>query len=101
MKKTWKKWREIRDQDNIEHLTIPRIPLLVFGILLLLLQTVIIFFSFGFLLQIAGILLAALIILPWQYYLIWKRYYSLVWPIIIQILAIIGAIYVKVRFFNA
>lgn len=98
MKKILKKWREIRDQDTIEHLTIPRMPLFVFGILLLVLQTVIIFFSFSFLLQIAGILLAALIILPWQYYRIWKRYYSLVWPISIQILAIIGAIYVKVRF---
>ncbi len=98
MKKIWEKWREIRDQDTIEHLTIPRIPLLVFGILLLLLQTVIIFFSFSFLLQIAGILLVAIILLPIQYYLIWKRYYSLVWPVLVQVLAIIGAIYVKVRF---
>ena len=98
MKKILEKWREIRDQDTIEHLTIPRVPLFVFGVLILSLQTVIIFFSFGFLLQIAGILLAAIIILPWQYYKIWKRYYSLVWPILIQILAIIGAIYVKVRF---
>ena len=101
MKKIWKKWRDIRDQDNIEHLTIPRIPLLVFGILLLILQTVIIFFSFNLLLQIAGLLLVAIILLPRQYYRVWKRYYSLVWPILIQVLAIIGAIYVKVRFFNA
>ena len=98
MKKILKKWREIRDQDTIEHLTIPRMPLFVFGILLLVLQTVIIFFSFSFLLQIAGILLAALIILPWQYYRVWKRYYSLVWPILVQTLSIIAAIYIKVRF---
>ena len=98
MKKIWEKWREIRDQDNIEHLTIPRIPLLVFGILLLLLQTVIVFFSFSLLLQISGILLVAIILLPIQYYLIWKRYYSLVWPVLVQVLAIIGAIYIKVRF---
>lgn len=98
MKKLLEKWREIINQDNTEHLAIPRGMLFIWGLFILIFQTATILFSFDLLLQISGALWVVIIFLSRQYYIVWKRYYSLVWPILVQTLSIIAAIYIKVRF---
>lgn len=97
MKKILEKWREICLQDNIEHLNIPRAMLFGWGILLLAIQICVVFFSFNLLLQISGPLWVIIILLSRKYYLIWRRYYSLIWPILAQVLSIIVTIYIKVK----
>ena len=97
MKNILEKWREICSQDHIEHLNIPRTLLFVWGMLILVFQTVALFLSFNLFLHVAGTLWVIIIILSRQYYLIWRRYYSIVWPIIAQVLSIVAAIYIKAR----
>jgi len=97
VKKILGKWRKICFQDNIEHLNIPRVMLFGWGILLLGVHTCAVFWSFSLLLQISGPLWVMIILLYRQYYLIWKRYYSLIWPILAQVLSIVVAIYIKVK----
>ena len=98
MKRILEKWREINLQDHTERLNIPRAILFCWGTLICFLQTVAVFFSTNLLLFIAGPLWVIIIILSRQYYRIWRRYYSVVWPIIAQVLSIVAAFYIKICF---
>lgn len=98
MKKLLEKWRALCEQDYTEHLSVPRITLFCWGAFLFLVQTVTILASFTLLLQISGVLWILIYLLFRQYYRIWKRYYSLVWPILAHVVSVIVAIYIKVRF---
>lgn len=94
------KWRDICNRENIEHLTIPRAMLFGWGMLLLLAQTIIVLAFSGVFVLIVGVPFLIWIILFRQYYLIWKRYYSPVWPIMIHMLAFFATIFINVRFFD-
>lgn len=89
------KWREICDDDNIEHLTIPRAILLGWGLMILLLQTLSIFVRIEIFVQFAGWAWLIIFFLFRQYCRIWKRYYSVFWPIFIHLLALAAATYIK------
>lgn len=92
------KWREICTGDNIEHLTIPRTILFGWGMMILLLQTVAILVRFEIFIQFAGWGWIIIFFLFRQYCRIWKRYYSVFWPILIQLLALVAAVYIKARY---
>ena len=89
------KWREICDGDNIEHLTIPRTILFGWGLMILILQTLSIFVRIEIFVQFAGWAWLIIFFLFRQYCRIWKRYYSVFWPILIHILALVAAVYIK------
>jgi len=98
MKNFIERWRNICEQNNIEHLNIPRGMLFAWGLFVLTVQTLTVLLSSRLFLPYLGILLPLITFLFRQYYLIWKRYYSLAWPILVQILVVFAAIYIKVRF---
>ncbi len=92
------KWREICTGDNIEHLTVPRGLLFCWGMMILVLQTVSILVRFEIFVQFAGWAWLIIFFLFCQYCRIWKRYYSVFWPILIQLLALVAAVYIKARY---
>ena len=93
-------FRDVCNRENIEHLTIPRAILFGWGLLLLLAQTTIVLACSGVFVLISGVLWLIWIIFFRQYYLVWKRYYSPVWPIMIHMLAFFATVFISVRFFN-
>ena len=92
------KWREICDGDNIEHLTIPRVILFGWGLMILLLQTLSIFVRIEIFVQFAGWAWLIIFFLFHQYCRIWRHYYSVFWPIFIHLLALAATLYIKVRY---
>ncbi len=92
------KWREICNSDNIEHLTVPRGMLFGCGSMILILQTLSIFVRVEIFVQFAGWGWLILFFLFRQYCRIWKRYYSVFWPIFVHTAALVAAIYIKVRY---
>lgn len=100
MKNFFEKWWEICSNDHIAHLAIPRMMLFLRGMLVLVVQTIVVFFGFNLLLQISGPLWAIVVLMSLQHYRIWKRYYSLVWPVLIQMVLLAVTIYVKLKWFQ-
>lgn len=92
------KWHSVCEQDNIEHLTIPRSMLLCWGMLLLVFQVIIILACSGLFVLISGVPYIIWIYLFRSYYMVWKRYYSIIWPILVHILVFTITIYISVRF---
>lgn len=80
------------------HLTIPRGILFGWGSLILALQTLSVLAPLEVFLQIAGMVWFILFIMFRQYCRVWRRYYSLFWPIFFHSAALIAAIYVKARY---
>ncbi len=91
-------WSKICNSDNIEHLTVPRVTLFGWGMMILILQTISIFVRFEIFLQFAGWAWIILFFLFRQYCRIWKRYYSVFWPVAVHTAALIAAIYIKARY---
>ena len=85
--------------NNAVHLTIPRGILFGWGLMILVLQTLAVLAPLEIFLQIAGLVWMLLFLLFRQYFRVWRRYYSLFWPIIVHLSALIAAIYVKARYF--
>ena len=100
MKKFFEKWWEICSQVHIERLAIPRTMLFLRGILILVIQTFVVFFGFNLLLQISLPLWAIVVLMSLQHYRIWKRYYSLVWPISVQMVLLVLTVYIKLKWFQ-
>ena len=98
-KKYTDKWNLVVADQNIEHITIPRVILFSWGLMILVLQTLAVLASLEIFLQIAGLVWMLLFLLFRQYCRVWRRYYSLFWPIFIHSAALIAAIYLKARFF--
>jgi len=97
VKNIFEKWWEICTQDHVERLTVPRTMLFARGLLILVIQTVVVFLGFNLLLQISGPMWAIVILMSLQHYRIWKRYYSLVWPILVQAVVLVVTIYIKLK----
>ena len=93
------KWQNIRSQENTTYLTIPRAVLFVWGSMLLIFQTMIVLACFGLFVLIIGVPCLIWGILFREYYRVWKRYYSSFWPVFIHTLALLAAVYIKVRIF--
>ena len=92
------KWREICTSDIIEHLTVPRPMLFGWGTMILILQTVSILVRIEIFVQFIGWILLMVFFLFQQYCRVWKRYYSLFWPIFVHLTALVAAIYIKARY---
>lgn len=92
------KWSCIVNSDSIEHLTIPRLLLFGWGTMLLALQTLAILVNLEIVIHIVGWMWLFLFLLFRQYCRVWKRYYSLFWPIFVHAAALVTAIYIKVRY---
>ena len=93
-------WRLVVISESIEHLTIPRGILIGWGIMILILQTLAVLAPLGIFLQIAGLVWTLLFLLFRQYCRIWRRYYSLFWPLFIHITALAAAICIKARIYD-
>ena len=83
--------------NSTMHLTIPRGILFGWGMLILTLQTLSVLAPLEVFLQIAGMVWFILFIMFRQYCRVWKRYYSLFWPIFVHLTALVAAIYIKAR----
>ena len=81
------------------HLTIPRGILFGWGTMILVLQTLSVLVPLEVFLQVAGMVWLLLYLLFRQYCRVWRRYYSLFWPILVHLSALIAAICVKARYF--
>ena len=92
------KWREICTSDVIEHLNVPRPMLFGWGTMILILQTVSILVRIEIFVQFIGWILLMVFFLFQQYCHVWKRYYSLFWPIFVHLTALVAAIYIKARY---
>ena len=90
-------WRLVVISESIEHLTIPRGALIGWGIMILVLQTLAVLTPIEAFLQIAGLVWALLFLLFRQYCRVWRRYYSLFWPLFIHLSALAAAILLKAR----
>lgn len=90
-------WRLVVISESIEHLTIPRGVLIGWGIMILFLQTLAVLAPIEIFLQIAGLVWTLLFLLFRQYCRIWRRYYSLFWPLFIHLSALAAAILLKAR----
>lgn len=90
-------WRLVVIGESIEHLTIPRGVLIGWGIMILFLQTLAVLAPIEFFLQIAGLVWTLLFLLFRQYCRVWRRYYSLFWPLFIHLSALAAAILLKAR----
>ena len=97
-KKYTDKWNLVVASQNIEHIAIPRGILFGWGLMILVLQTLAVLAPLEIFLQIAGLVWMLLFLLFRQYCRVWRRYYSLFWPIFIHSAALIAAIYVKARY---
>lgn len=93
-------WRLVVISESIEHLTIPRGALIGWGIMILVLQTLAVLTPIEAFLQIAGLVWALLFLLFRQYCRVWRRYYSLFWPIFIHVSALFAAICIKARLYD-
>jgi hypothetical protein len=91
------RWRLVVISESIEHLTIPRGVLIGWGIMILFLQTLAVLAPIEFFLQIAGLVWTLLFLLFRQYCRVWRRYYSLFWPLFIHLSALAAAILLKAR----
>ena len=98
-KKYTDKWNLVVADQNIEHITIPRVILFGWGLMILVLQTLAVLASLEIFLQIAGLVWMLLFLLFRQYCRVWRRYYSLFWPIFIHSAALVAAIFIKARYF--
>ena len=98
-KKYTDKWNLVVASQNIEHIAIPSGILFGWGLMILVLQTLAVLAPLEIFLQIAGLVWMLLFLLFRQYFRVWRRYYSLFWPIIVHLSALIAAIYVKARYF--
>ena len=90
-------WRLVVISESIEHLTIPRGVLIGWGIMILFLQTLAVLAPIEIFLQIAGLIWTLLFLLFRQYCRVWRRYYSLFWPLFIHLSALAAAILLKAR----
>lgn len=90
-------WRLVVISESIEHLTIPRGVLIGWGIMILFLQTLAVLAPIEIFLQIAGLVWTLLFLLFRQYCRVWRRYYSLFWPLFIHLSALAAAILLKAR----
>ena len=90
-------WRLVVISESIEHLTIPRGVLIGWGIMILFLQTLAVLAPIEIFLQIVGLVWALLFLLFRQYCRVWRRYYSLFWPLFIHLSALAAAILLKAR----
>lgn len=93
-------WRLVVISESIEHLTIPRGALIGWGIMILVLQTLAVLTPIEAFLQIAGLVWALLFLLFRQYCRVWRRFYSLFWPIFIHVSALVAAICIKARLYD-
>ena len=91
------RWRLVVISESIEHLTIPRGVLIGWGIMILFLQTLAVLAPIEIFLQIAGLVWTLLFLLFRQYCRVWRRYYSLFWPLFIHLSALAAAILLKAR----
>lgn len=87
------KWDAVVNQTV--HLTIPRVMLLGWGTMILTIQTITILVPLEIFLQIAAAVWLIIFILFRQYCNVWRRYYSLFWPIFIHSAALVAAIFIK------
>ena len=92
------KWRDICNSNNIERLTVPRAMLFGWGAMILILQTVSVLVRIEIFLQFAGWALIIIFLLFLQYCRVWKRYYSVFWPIFVHTAALVAAICIKARY---
>ncbi len=90
------KWSAVA--NNTVHLTIPRGILFGWGTMIIVLQTLSVFAPLEVFLQIAGMVWILLFLMFRQYCRVWRRYYSLFWPIFVHLSALAAAIYVKARY---
>lgn len=97
-KKYTDKWNLVVASQNIEHIATPRGILFGWGTLILALQTLSVLAPLEVFLQIAGMVWFILFIMFRQYCRVWKRYYSLFWPIFVHLTALVAAIYIKARY---
>ncbi len=84
--------------NSAVHLTIPRGMLFGWGTMILILQTLSVLAPLEVFLQVAGMVWFILFIMFRQYCRVWRRYYSLFWPICVHLSAFAAAIYVKARY---
>lgn len=85
--------------NSAVHLTIPRAMLFGWGTIILVLQTVSVLLPFEVFLQVAGMVWMIIFVMFRQYCRVWRRYYSLFWPILVHLSALIATICVKARYF--
>ena len=91
------KWNLVVSSQSIEHLVIPRGIIIGWGVMILVLQTLAVLAPLEVFLQIAGLVWMLLFLLFRQYCRVWRRYYSLFWPIFIHTAALAAAICIKAR----
>ena len=84
-----KKWKEIYSSEQISHINIPRKEIFILFGIILSIQTAIFFVFSGIFIIIAVILFVLVACLFAIFMKIWRKYYSAIWIILVQLIWIV------------